>query len=87
MANLSKNQKTELETIINNLIVASRFKEEAIKSMDMEGFDIFLADYYSNIVKLNDKFGVKLPALETAKNYYDDKVLDDVDLLYIPQIP
>ena len=87
MANLSKNQKTELETIINNLIVASRFKEEAIKSMDMEGFDIFLADYYSNILKLDDKFGVKLPALETAKNYYDDKVLDDVDLLYIPQIP
>jgi len=69
MANLSNDQKAELETIINSLIVSSRFQENAFETKDWEGFDLYLKDYYKYVVELDDKFGVKLPALDIAKNY------------------
>ena len=69
MANLSNDQKAELETIINSLIVSSRFQENAFETKDLEGFDLYLKDYYKYVVELDDKFGVKLPALDIAKNY------------------
>ena len=69
MANLSNDQKAELETIINSLIVSSRFQENAFETKDWEGLDLYLKDYYKYVVELDDKFGVKLPALDIAKNY------------------
>ena len=68
---LNKTHKIELAQLINSLETSNIMMDSALKEGNIGSFDLWRKQNLEVTVKLNDDYGIALPNLEAAKEYFN----------------